>query len=338
MEGGDDVFLIHNTEEAQVDETQADASPEQVRESEAEAMEQVKGLVPLCVQHVHGPELNTAVFGYDIAQMAKRPWAEPDAKLSDYFNYGFNEQSWRVYCAMQANGEASLLAKATTMLQKLEATGRPAGGEAPGAAAAGGDNAMQPPMMGGVEGFHGGPYGNGGGGGYGGGRPFHQPPQRDFHGGGDMRVVHNANYKTRICKAFAEGFCNRGESCNYAHGVAELRQPGGGGGGGGAPPSAGPMGGGPAAPPPQQQQQPQQGPGYGGPNFYPTGSAPPPPPERTANYLMPPFHAGGGATLPPMMQPNMMMPAQEGEGGFRQPPKRHRHDGGGGGGVYEPQY
>ncbi|KPI86679.1 hypothetical protein ABL78_4237 [Leptomonas seymouri] len=337
MEGSDDVFVINNTEEEQVEEVPVAHAEEATKETEADAMEHVKGLVPLCIQHLHGPQLSSATFGYDIAQMSKRPWAEPGAKLSDYFNYGFNERSWRVYCAMQKGGEESLLAKATEMLQKLEATGLPSGGvgvgggghEEVGAAAA--DPSM---MMGRNMGNNGGAPMDGYGGGYGGemamhrggygggGRPFHQ---RDYHGGfggphnaNDSRA-HNANYKTRLCKSFAEGHCNRGDMCNYAHGVAELRQHGGG-----------------AAPNQQEQQQQAQPPDahYGGPAFFPGASAPPAP-ERTANYLMPPFQVAGA--VPPMSQSTMMMAQDRGEGvgGFRQPPKRQRHEGGG---VYEPQY
>ncbi|KPA80767.1 hypothetical protein ABB37_04217 [Leptomonas pyrrhocoris] len=343
--GGDDVFVINNTEEGQTEEVPVAHTEETAKETEAEAMEHVKGLVPLCAQHLNGPQLSSATFGYDIAQMAKRPWAEPGAKLSDYFNYGFNEQSWRVYCALQKNGEESLLAKAGEMLQKLEATGRPSGGVGVGGGgsgeemgAAGADPSTMMMMMGQqhnnggnnnagapMDGYGANPYGgNYGGemammhrGGYsGGGRPFQQ---RDYHGG--FGGANNTNYKTRLCKPFAEGHCNRGDSCNYAHGVAELRQPGGG--------DVAPL-----QQDQQQQQQQQSGSNYGGATFYQGGAAPPAP-ERTANYLMPPFQAG--AALPPMMQSAMTMAPDSGEGasGFRQPPKRQRHEGGG---VYEPQY
>ncbi|XP_077964226.1 uncharacterized protein LOC120823926 [Gasterosteus aculeatus] len=29
--------------------------------------------------------------------LAERPWREPGAVTSDYFNYGFNEESWKLY-------------------------------------------------------------------------------------------------------------------------------------------------------------------------------------------------------------------------------------------------
>ncbi|AIN95460.1 hypothetical protein LPMP_050190 [Leishmania panamensis] len=347
--GGGDFFVINDVEEDQ-EAGVADARPaEQAQETEAETTEDVKGLVPLCAQHVQGPQLSSATFGYDIALMAKRPWAEPGAKLNDYFNYGFNEQSWRVYCAMQENGEESLLAKATAMLEKLQLAGAPPAAAA--AMGAGGHVAREePPMMmaggmmegygdggpyGGGHGLYGGQEGPGRGGGY--GRPY-QPREFNPHGGGSFERPHNANYKTRLCKGFAEGHCNRGDQCNFAHGVDELRQCGGG-----EPiqpqlPPGGLVGGG-SAPPPMAQGYGDHRPGFN--NYYTppppqvmAGGAPPQAPERV-NYLMPPFQGGGG--MPPVMGPAMsMQDSGDGAGsGFRQPPKRPRQEGGG---VYEPQY
>ncbi|RNF26712.1 FIP1-like protein, partial [Trypanosoma conorhini] len=93
------------TEEAQGQQQQQQQQQQALEEPKGD----VSGLVPLCVRHASGPQINSAVFGYDIAQMQKRPWDEPAANLKDYFNYGFNETSWRLYCAMQAGGEASPL-------------------------------------------------------------------------------------------------------------------------------------------------------------------------------------------------------------------------------------
>ncbi|KAI4897536.1 hypothetical protein NFI96_010535, partial [Prochilodus magdalenae] len=30
-----------------------------------------------------------------------KPWRKPGADLSDYFNYGFNEETWKAYCEKQ---------------------------------------------------------------------------------------------------------------------------------------------------------------------------------------------------------------------------------------------
>lgn len=83
-------------------------------------VEGVEGLIPLCVQHLKGPHQTTATFGYDIAQMEHRPWAKPTAKKSDYFNYGFDEPSWRLYCALQVEGQESLVQRAREVLQALQ--------------------------------------------------------------------------------------------------------------------------------------------------------------------------------------------------------------------------
>ena len=37
----------------------------------------------------------------DIEQLPDKPWRGVDADITDYFNYGFDEQSWRVYCRKQ---------------------------------------------------------------------------------------------------------------------------------------------------------------------------------------------------------------------------------------------
>lgn len=83
-------------------------------------VEGVEGLIPLCVQHLKGPHQTTATFGYDIARMEHRPWAQPSAKKSDYFNYGFDEQSWRLYCALQVEGQESLVRRAREVLHALQ--------------------------------------------------------------------------------------------------------------------------------------------------------------------------------------------------------------------------
>lgn len=30
-----------------------------------------------------------------------KPWRKPGADITDYFNYGFNEETWIAYCAKQ---------------------------------------------------------------------------------------------------------------------------------------------------------------------------------------------------------------------------------------------
>ncbi|KAM4018945.1 uncharacterized protein ACNLHF_028339 [Anomaloglossus baeobatrachus] len=41
------------------------------------------------------------VLEVDLDSFDEKPWRKPGADLSDYFNYGFNEATWKVYCEKQ---------------------------------------------------------------------------------------------------------------------------------------------------------------------------------------------------------------------------------------------
>ncbi|KII71904.1 Pre-mRNA 3'-end-processing factor FIP1 [Thelohanellus kitauei] len=43
---------------------------------------------------------NYPIFEYDI-EKGEKPWKKPGADISDYFNYGFNEETWKIYCEKQ---------------------------------------------------------------------------------------------------------------------------------------------------------------------------------------------------------------------------------------------
>ena len=43
--------------------------------------------------------LNT--YGIDSDSVADKPWKRPGEDLTDYFNYGFNEATWKEYMAKQ---------------------------------------------------------------------------------------------------------------------------------------------------------------------------------------------------------------------------------------------
>eukprot|EP01060_Flectonema_neradi_P036453 TRINITY_DN7002_c0_g1_i2.p1 TRINITY_DN7002_c0_g1~~TRINITY_DN7002_c0_g1_i2.p1 ORF type:complete len:221 (+),score=26.63 TRINITY_DN7002_c0_g1_i2:33-695(+) len=81
--------------------------PDNVTEA---APDEAPGLVPL----VHGSEAplrNEAIYGFEIDQLSDKPWTKRGADLSAYFNYGFNEDTWREYCLMQPSGQKSLKRK-----------------------------------------------------------------------------------------------------------------------------------------------------------------------------------------------------------------------------------
>ena len=172
------------------DEDQLDAigaEPAAADEAKPSAERSVDGLVPLCAVHGTGPHLQSSVFGYDIAQMADRPWAAPGANVSDYFNYGFNEDSWRAYCQLQSEGAESLQQKAQqyqNMMRTLE----------------------------GVGGSNNNSYGSG---------PAPPQPGGIFVGQQGGSSLH----KTRLCQKYQEGRCTRGDLCTFAHGANDLRAP-----------------------------------------------------------------------------------------------------------------
>lgn len=37
----------------------------------------------------------------DLDALEDKPWRKPGADITDYFNYGFNEETWKAYCAKQ---------------------------------------------------------------------------------------------------------------------------------------------------------------------------------------------------------------------------------------------
>ncbi|KAF9980214.1 pre-mRNA 3-end-processing factor fip1l1 [Modicella reniformis] len=41
------------------------------------------------------------IFDVDLDGVEDKPWRKPGADLTDYFNYGFNENIWRAYCHKQ---------------------------------------------------------------------------------------------------------------------------------------------------------------------------------------------------------------------------------------------
>uniref|UniRef100_A0A914V6S0 Pre-mRNA 3'-end-processing factor FIP1 n=1 Tax=Plectus sambesii TaxID=2011161 RepID=A0A914V6S0_9BILA len=41
------------------------------------------------------------IYDLDLAQMEDKPWRKPGADITDYFNYGFTEETWNMYCERQ---------------------------------------------------------------------------------------------------------------------------------------------------------------------------------------------------------------------------------------------
>uniref|UniRef100_A0A0N5AI60 Pre-mRNA 3'-end-processing factor FIP1 n=1 Tax=Syphacia muris TaxID=451379 RepID=A0A0N5AI60_9BILA len=48
------------------------------------------------------PSINgQPIYDLDLASMEERPWRKPGADINDYFNYGFCEETWNMYCERQ---------------------------------------------------------------------------------------------------------------------------------------------------------------------------------------------------------------------------------------------
>lgn len=45
------------------------------------------------------PENN--IYDFDLDTIKDKPWLKPGADLTDYFNYGFTEKTWKKYCEIQ---------------------------------------------------------------------------------------------------------------------------------------------------------------------------------------------------------------------------------------------
>ncbi|KAF5141671.1 polyadenylation factor i complex subunit fip1 [Vairimorpha ceranae] len=41
------------------------------------------------------------LFEFDFSKLDEKPWNKPGEDITDYFNYGFNETTWKEYCNMQ---------------------------------------------------------------------------------------------------------------------------------------------------------------------------------------------------------------------------------------------
>ncbi|KAF5277746.1 hypothetical protein FQR65_LT03726 [Abscondita terminalis] len=61
---------------------------------------------------------------FNLDNLEDKPWRKPGADITDYFNYGFNEDTWRAYCERQKRMRVS---ESGTGLLPLNAIGMPRG-------------------------------------------------------------------------------------------------------------------------------------------------------------------------------------------------------------------
>ena len=53
------------------------------------------------------------IADYSLEAVEDKPWRKPGADISDYFNYGFNEDTWNAYCERQKRIRMQVGASAT---------------------------------------------------------------------------------------------------------------------------------------------------------------------------------------------------------------------------------
>ena len=50
---------------------------------------------------VMGQHEGIDIIDIDMDNFEDKPWRKPGADLTDYFNFGFNENTWKAYCEKQ---------------------------------------------------------------------------------------------------------------------------------------------------------------------------------------------------------------------------------------------
>ena len=75
----------------------------------------VLAMLPTPTMQIGGNQ--KSVYDLEIGKLTEKPWLDRNSDLSDYFNYGFNEDTWKLYCERQKQMrlEASMLAKIKTV-------------------------------------------------------------------------------------------------------------------------------------------------------------------------------------------------------------------------------
>jgi hypothetical protein len=86
---------------------------EEQKEEEEEGEEEEEDYIPTII--LNHDKINTVFLNHgrrgirpnknndmvDISTLKKKPWSEPGADRTHYFNYGFNEETWKIYVEKQ---------------------------------------------------------------------------------------------------------------------------------------------------------------------------------------------------------------------------------------------
>lgn len=57
--------------------------------------------------YVHNNDMplscNRTILDVNIGALERKSWRHPEADITDFFNFGFNEESWKLYCNSVVN-------------------------------------------------------------------------------------------------------------------------------------------------------------------------------------------------------------------------------------------
>lgn len=59
--------------------------------------------------------IDANLYDFDLDTIKDKPWLKPGADITDYFNYGFTEKTWKKYCDMQRENRAFVEREGNTM-------------------------------------------------------------------------------------------------------------------------------------------------------------------------------------------------------------------------------
>ena len=101
-EGEDDVKVTIDEEDEEEDDVKVTIEDLPVQRQQPKQIEQAQQLKKVLEDEAaQRIDLNTL-------NVDEKPWRQPGADISDYFNYGFDEETWKLYCDRQKGIKGSL--------------------------------------------------------------------------------------------------------------------------------------------------------------------------------------------------------------------------------------
>ena len=105
METADDKASSDESEDIEI---VVDSKPENVELVKTNQAQSGAAAIPRIDQIKQGVDLEVVgkidgkeLYEIDLDSFEDKPWKKPGADITDYFNYGFNENTWKMYCNKQ---------------------------------------------------------------------------------------------------------------------------------------------------------------------------------------------------------------------------------------------